>query len=457
MVAENAIGVLLSAGKEGLVDEKDINEFRTELDSHVTGSFRHWFHIFTRPILTLNDGSYEKLQENADSKKPQSQKIPIYRLEYVWRDLLGGFPPSKITQAIASIQVTSRIMIDAFKSDAHDEIDAGLLILVSANILRLIEISPDKVLSAAGKEEVSQLKEIAASIFKDELNFKSIYFSDDDGPQDKPSADISANESVDSKQGERKNSPVSSIDVSVAVLRAVKPLMKSQMTDIATAVNKVTTALIKQQRAKQITRDEFSNIVETVVNHSLEKQVADISATVKKDIVPLLNKQPASPSKPETSPPNNSEVSINVMDTVKVLLQEQITDLSAAVKKDVSDLLEKQLSEFSSVVASRKVSDEAGYPDIEELPDGEFYDDTPFDEIEEKPALINYSQASDKLYELRNEIREGRPELEIEPWKNILQGPFIKEMLDKRVKTLAEWKNAPKIKYRYERAHGNYG
>ena len=64
----------------------------------------------------------------------------------------------------------------------------------------------------------------------------------------------------------------------------------------------------------------------------------------------------------------------------------------------------------------------------------------------QKKSKIHLFQLKDRLFVLRNQISRKTP---CEPWENILQGPIIQEILERKPKNIKEWKEIPLISAKY--------
>lgn len=397
LTALNAVAVGEFANKKGLIDQVDFDEFRSNLERWSDGpNYRNWFNVFPKGTLKLNDKSFKKIKDSINSGSPE---IPINKINSVYKNIFHDYLPAEILHAISSINSTSRIMTEAFNIKAHGDIDAGLLILVSANIIRLIETSPNDVLSDIGADEISRLKELAGEIFAKKLNFKSIYFPSEEYDGDSLE-EVTESEPKDTNALSSEAEPKTKIGGNTLGLSRDGKLF-SKLKDINRKIE-----------------DQSSYDQKVVI-----RQFEDLGAR-QSEVQSLLKKQ--------------ASVFSSAFQTIIEKL-ENVADVSKAE----SDGL-KSIKVFIEELARSRIDiedDEANYLDVDIVTDEDSY------ALDRSGIPINSSQARDKLLQIRNEIINESPE--IKNWENILQSPIVDAMLENAVNTMEEWKKVPIIARKY--------
>lgn len=330
------------------------------------------------------------------SVQPESSKIRLSRFSRSFKENKGKFPPKNIAEKIAVIQITRNIFTEMGNYAAHTiEIDNGPLLILASTVLRLREVVSDALY-----EKHEGLWNKAASIFSSKFNFSYAYDVDAESSDTEPKTTDSATKTVQQtsnvKQPEQKQGTLR-LKESQQILAKI-----AQLTDRFSAYESTQRTLADIEKANNVSLDNRIG--------KLDQRIAEIYKNLTEMIV---------------------EIYKNLTEMKEVFQNTSSENVEHIVRLD---------DKFSELLNQVTVDDEQDESIVE--PATGTHDDF----IEEQPS-INKRQASDKLLQLRNRIRDQFPDLE--NWENILQKPIVDVMIADKPSTREEWKSIPTVSQKY--------
>lgn len=399
LLSELTVEIYSWCTSKGLSPRSLQDELRRDLLRNKENDPRKHFHIFNAGLIPFHS---------------EPDKIRLTQLQGKCYHVSKSFPDREISDKVRAISSTANTVTESGNYQAHtNEIDNGPLLVLAATLLRLREVVSNDLYT-----QHEQIWDHAAQIFSPTFDFADIYGiateSENNNSQVAKSAALENSDVVNAKKGNGERTTLK-LDNEQKILARLSQLF-GRLNDFENSqralvdIGRANTAALDSQinrlnndlkfiatnvsGLKNVVEGNFKNIPEKIIQSQKILENLDKGLLEKR-----LSPEPREYPTPSDEDFKEMEGRRNELEAISITLEEATAPIEPQMQI-------------------------------------------------EKPS-INIGQATTKLLQMRNRIRNQNPDLE--NWENILQRPIVNVMVRDKPKTIDDWINLPGINQRYKK------